>query len=79
MQELLRGKGLWRLVSEQEKRHGSDEENQNEWDDKADRACGILTLRVEQSQCILFQTVSDNPAKIWTTLESAHIQKYLIQ
>ena len=50
MKAVLRGKGLWRLVSEQEKRHTSDTEKQEEWDGKADKACGILTLRVKQSQ-----------------------------
>jgi len=48
---------------------------QTEWDDKADKACSLLTLRVEQSQRIIFQNVSDNPIKIWTALEAAHIQR----
>jgi len=60
---------------EQEKKHLSDPNKQEEWDDKADKACGIFTLRVEQSQRIIFQDVSDNPIKIWTTLEVAHNQK----
>jgi len=70
-----RKKGLWRLVSEQEKRHSSDADKQEEWDDKADKACGVLTLRVKQSQRIIFQDVSDDQIKIWTTLEAVHIQK----
>jgi len=73
MHALLRGKGLWRLISEQEKRHGSDKEKQNNWDDKADCACGILMPGVELPQCTLFQAVSNNPTKIWTTVESAYI------
>jgi len=75
MKAVLRGKGLWRLVSEQEKKHTSDPDKQDKWDDKADKACGLLTLGVEPSQCILFQDVGDDPIKIWTTLEAAHIQK----
>jgi len=39
MQAILRGKGLWRLVSEKEKHHNSDANKQEEWDDKADKAC----------------------------------------
>ena len=50
MQAMLRGKGLWRLVSEQEKCHGSDPNKQEECDNKAEKACGILTLGVEQLQ-----------------------------
>src|SRR5882672_1826580 len=75
MQATLRGKGLWRLVSEQEKRHGSDTNKQEEWDDKADKVCGVLTLGVEQPQRIHFQPVKDNPIKIWKALESAHVHK----
>ena len=47
MQAMLRGRGLWRLVSEPEKCHTSDPDKQEEWDDKADRACGVLTLGVK--------------------------------
>jgi len=47
MQAMLRGRGLWRLVSKQEKCHASDPDKQEEWDDKADRACGVLTLGVK--------------------------------
>jgi len=56
-------------------KHPSDADKQEEWDDKADKACGLLTLGVEQSQRIIFQNVSDNPIKIWAALEAAHIQR----
>ena len=72
---VLRGKGLWRLISEQEKKHSLNANKQEEWDDKAAKACSLLTLRVEQSQRIIFQNVSNNPIKIWTTLEAAHVQR----
>ena len=36
----------------------------------------LLTLGVEQSQRIIFQNVSDNPIKIWTSLEVAHVQRH---
>ena len=51
-------------------------DKQEELDDKADKACGLLTLRVEQSQRIIFQNVSDNPIKIWTALGAAHVQRH---
>jgi len=66
MHMVLRGKGL---VSEQKKKHSSDANKQEEWDDKADKACGLLTLRVKQSQRIIFQNVSDNPIKIWAAVK----------
>jgi len=50
MQTTLRGKGLRRLVLEQVKFHRSDPNNQQEWDDKMDKACGVHMLRVEQLQ-----------------------------
>jgi len=75
MQAVLREKGLWRIVSEQEKKHPSDADKQEEWNDKADKACSLLTLGVEQSQRIIFQNVSNDPIKIWTALEVAHIQR----
>ena len=75
MEATLRGRGLWRLVSKQEKCHRSDPDKQEEWDDKADRACGILTLGVEQSQRAHFQTVRVNPIKVWKSFESVHVHK----
>ena len=57
------------------KKNMSDPDKQEEWDDKADKACGLLILRVEPSQWILFQEFRDDPIKIWTTLEATHIQK----
>jgi len=50
---------------------------QEEWDDKADKACGLLTLGVEPSQHIIFKDVSDNHIKNWMTLEATCIQKQL--
>ena len=76
MRAVLRGKGLWRLVSEQEKRHSSDANKQEEWDNKANKACDLLTLGFEQFQQIVFQDVSDDPIKIWAVLKVAHIQKW---
>ena len=75
MQATLRGRGVWRLVSKKEKHHLLNPEKQEEWDDKADRPCSILTLGVEQSQRVHFQTVKDNPIKIWKALKSAHVHK----
>ena len=49
MQATLRGRGLWRLVSEQEKCHESNPDKQEEWDNKVDRAFRVLTLGVKQS------------------------------
>jgi len=65
MQAMLRGRGLWRLVSKQEKCHRLDPNKQEEWDDKADRVCRVLTLGVEQPQQVHlhFQTVKDNLSK----------------
>ena len=75
MQAILRGKGLWRLVSEKEKCHNLDANMQEEWDNKADKACGILMLGVKQLQWIHFQSVKDNPIEIWKALEPAHVHK----
>src|SRR5882724_7294730 len=75
MQATLRGRGLWRLVSKKEKLHPSNPDKQVEWDDKADRACSILTLGVEQSQRVHLQAVKDNSIKIWKAVESAHVHK----
>ena len=74
MQAVLRGKGVWRMVLEQEKKSTSDADKQEEWNNKADKACGLLTLRVKQSQRIIFQNVSDHSIKIWAALKAAHIQ-----
>ena len=37
------GKRTMEASIEQEKHHRSDPNKQEEWDDKVDRACGILT------------------------------------
>ena len=75
MQATLRGRGLWRLVSKQEKHHTSNPHKQEKLDDKADRACSVLILGVKPSQQVHFQMVKDNPIKICKALESAHVHK----
>jgi len=42
MHAVLKGKGLWRLVSEQEQRHSSNANKQEESDNKADKGYGLL-------------------------------------
>jgi len=44
---VLRGKGLWRISSKQEKKHPSHADRQEEWNNKANKAFGLLTLGVE--------------------------------
>jgi len=75
MWAVLRGKGLWRIISKQEKKHPLDADKQEEWNNKADKACSLLTLTFEQSQRIIFQSVSDNPIKIWATPRVVDIQR----
>ncbi|KAG1838089.1 hypothetical protein DFJ58DRAFT_846209 [Suillus subalutaceus] len=76
MKAYLRTKGLWLLVSGKETRPPATlAEEQAKWDQKQDKAAGELFLHCSADQRLHFEDVQDNPVKIWTTLESTHIQQ----
>lgn len=76
MKAYLRTKGLWLLVSGKESRPpASEPEEQAKWDQKQDKAAGELFLHCSADQRLHFEDVQDDPVKIWTTLESTHVQQ----
>ncbi|KAG2107643.1 uncharacterized protein F5147DRAFT_802110 [Suillus discolor] len=76
MKAYLRTKGLWLLVSGKETcPPASLAEEQAKWDQKQDKAAGELFLHCSADQRLHFEDVQDNPVKIWTTLESTHVQQ----
>ena len=82
MEAWLRASGLWRLVSGSvtpPSLPASPTEAQltarDAWESKADKAAGWLYLMVEPEQRIHFNGIQDDPVKMWTSLQSVHLQK----
>ena len=76
MKAFLRTKGLWTIVSGAEKRpDDSKADLQAKWDVRADKATGQLYLSLSPEQRTHIDAVQDNPAQIWSTLESIHLQQ----
>ncbi|KAH7903697.1 hypothetical protein BJ138DRAFT_1120128 [Hygrophoropsis aurantiaca] len=48
-----------------------DAAKQEEWDTRADKAGGLLTLE----QRVHIRGKEDNPVKLWKALEAVHIEK----
>ncbi|KAG2341414.1 hypothetical protein BDR05DRAFT_888129, partial [Suillus weaverae] len=76
MKAYLRTKGLWLLISGKETCPlDSLAEEQAKWDQKQDKAAGELFLHCSSDQRLHFEDVQDDPALIWSTLESTHVQQ----
>lgn len=76
MKAFLRTKGLWTIVSGAEKRpDDSKADLQAKWDLRADKAAGQLYLSLSAEQRTHIDAVQDDPAQIWSTLESIHLQQ----
>lgn len=82
MEAWLRASGLWRLVSGSQSAPtlpSPPSEAQlaamDAWEAKVDRAAGHLYLMVEPEQRIHFNGIQDDPVKMWTSLQSVHLQK----
>jgi hypothetical protein len=74
--------GLWRLVSGSltppslsSPPTESELAARDAWEAKADKAAGNLFLMVEPDQRIHFNGIQDDPVKMWTSLQSVHLQK----
>ena len=76
--------GLWGIVSGRSKRPvpadskaptAAETEGIEAWDDKAEKAAGELYLLVSEEQKVHFAGISDEPSKMWTKLETIHLQK----
>ncbi|KIM58090.1 hypothetical protein SCLCIDRAFT_84327, partial [Scleroderma citrinum Foug A] len=71
-----KGLGLWTIVSGAEKRpDDSKADLQAKWDLRADKAAGQLYLSLSAEQRTHIDAVQDDPAQIWSTLESIHLQQ----
>ena len=76
MKAFLHTKGLWTIVSGAEKRpDDSKADLQAKWDVRADKAAGQLYLSLSAEQRTHIDAVQDDPAQIWSTLESIHLQQ----
>lgn len=53
----------------------AEQEAQDKWDDRALRAAGELFLHISDDQKTHLENISDDPCKIWTKLETVHLQK----
>ena len=72
----LRTKGLWTIVSGAEKCPDDSKAHlQAKWDVRADKVAGQLYLSLSAEQRTHIDAVQDNPAQIWSTLESIHLQQ----
>jgi len=84
MQAWLRANQLWQLVSGQKKRPVVDEnfksresqqDKQDAWDDKAEKAAGWIYLMVDPSQTVHLKGKEDDPVAMWEQLKSVHLQQ----
>ena len=76
MKAFLHTKRLWTIVSGAEKRPDDSEADlQAKWDVRADKAAGQLYLSLSAEQRTHLDAVQDDPAQIWSTLESIHLQQ----
>ena len=76
MKAFLCTKGLWTIVSGAEKcPEDSKADLQAKWDVRVDKATGQLYLSLSAEQRTHIDAVQDNPAQIWSTLESIHLQQ----
>ena len=68
--------GYWRLVAGKEKQPAKSEADAVErWKAKAEKAAGEIYLAVENDQRVHFRGSEEDPVKMWTLLEQAHVQK----
>ena len=74
MKAWLMKNGLWRLVSEKEKKP-TEEGALAKWEAKAERAAGEIFLLVENDQRVHFRGSEEDPIKMWKELENAHLSK----
>ena len=73
---LLMSKKLWLyVIGVIKKPTDDDKDKQQEWLVNAYSASGLILFNIEDSQHIHVEGMEDDPAKLWTTLESIHIQK----
>ena len=82
MQAWLRANQLWQIVSGQRERPeyaspctSSQQERQEAWDDKAEKAAGWIYLMVETSQTVHLKGLEDDPVAMWDKLKSIHLQQ----
>ena len=76
MKAFLCTKSLWTIVSGAEKcPDDSKADLQAKWDIRADKAAGQLYLLLSAEQRTHIDAVQDDPAQIWSTLESIHLQQ----
>ena len=77
MKAFLHAKSLWTIVSGAEKHPDDSKANlQAKWDIRADKAAGQLYLSLSAEQRTHIDAVQDDPAQIWLTLESIHLQQH---
>ena len=80
MKAFLCTKGLWTIVGGAEK-HPNDSKSdlQAKWDLRADKATGQLYHSLSAEQRNHIEAVQDNPAQIWTTLESLSTSNSILE
>ncbi|THH22521.1 hypothetical protein EUX98_g8173 [Antrodiella citrinella] len=73
---LLRAKGLWRIVNgTAPSPKTADVDKVAAFQEKQDKAAGLLALSLSSAQRIHIQGIEDDPAKIWKKLEDVHMEK----
>ena len=53
----------------------SSGEAKSKWEEKADKASGLIYLALSQPQCIHINGIDDNPIAMWKRLEEVHLQQ----
>ncbi|KAF4611054.1 hypothetical protein D9613_006809 [Agrocybe pediades] len=74
MKAWLMRNGLWRLVSGKEPKP-SEAKEVEKWEIKSEKAAGEIYLLVESDQRVHFRGHEEDPIKMWSLLEAAHLSK----
>jgi len=74
MKSALQAMGVWRVVTGEKAQPGPGPDLEKYYE-MWDRAAGTLKLKVENGQETHYEGFEDNPQKIWTLLEAAHVSK----
>src|ERR1700760_4744545 len=69
---LLQSKGLYRLVTGRKTRPSTPGDAQEQWDNDAEKAAGLLGRMVDKSLRHHFRDYTEDPVRIWDTLKQLY-------
>src|SRR5277367_6367133 len=75
MKSALQTMAVWRIVTGDRVKPAAGDPELEKYYEAWDKAAGTIKLKVEDGQETHYEGFEDNPQKIWTLLEAAHVSK----